>query len=56
MNNKELLTRYLLNLITVSANILKFIEDYDAENVEEVGEILSRLQKFEKENMTVLPF
>ena len=56
MNNEQLLQNYLLNLISISTDMLKEIDVYEVDKVEEVGHILSSLAEFRKNNYIEIPF
>lgn len=55
-HNKSLLHDYLLNLITISADILKNLDMYYMENVDTVGKLVSALNEYRLNELEELPF
>ena len=54
---EELLKGYLINLIKISADILRDIDNFELEKVEEVGKIVSSLDEWRfKNDMLNIPF
>ena len=56
MNNETLLKGYLLNLISISTGMLKNIELFEVEQVEQVGQLVTKLNDFRLTNYIELPF
>lgn len=56
MTNEALLQNYLLNLISISTEMLKNIELFEVEQVEQVGQLVTKLNDFRLINYIDLPF
>lgn len=56
MNKEELLQHYLLNLISISTDILKEIDVYEVDKVDDVGKLVSSLVEFRNNSYIELPF
>lgn len=55
-HQKALLQDYLLNLIAISTDILKDLDNYLIEESDNVGKLVANLAEFRKNNMIELPF
>lgn len=55
-HNEILLQQYLLNLIAISTDILQHIDNYELNEVESVGHLVSALAEFRTKNYIEIPF